>query len=209
MGQAHGWALQAQIEMLTKVILEGPLGEKFGREWNLRVKSPAEALDMIEVNVGGIRKWIRDNLETYKMYRVVCEYHDGRIEHLDNETFKLDRRLKSVSFAPVISGAGGGTMKMVLGAVLIAASFIVPGGSPFLLKMGASMMLSGAISALMAPPDAKQRVDDRQQVENGTSYYFNGPVNTVTQGVPVQLIYGRVKVGSHAISAFVNVDQLL
>lgn len=191
--------------MLTKVILEGPLGEKFGREWNLCIKSPGEALELIEVNIGGLRKWIRDNLETYKAYRVVCEYEDGRTEHLDNDTFALDRKLKSVSFAPVISGSGG-VMKMVFGVVLLAVGFAT--GSPFLMKMGASMMLSGAISALMSSPDTKQPVE-RQQVENGTSYYFNGPVNTVTQGVPVQLIYGRVKVGSHAISAFVNVDQLL
>lgn len=192
--------------MLTKVVLDGPMGDKFGREWELEVSSPAAALRLIDANVGGLKGWIRDNVPLYSHYRVVCEYEDGRIEQLNDDTFPLERKLKSITFAPQIQGSGG-VVKFVVGALLIIASFYIPGSQAFLLKMGASLMLSGVIEMLTTPPKVGGATK-QEDVENGTSYYFNGPVNTVSQGVPVQLIYGRVLVGSHPISAFVNIDQI-
>ena len=41
-----------------------------------------------------------------------------------------------------------------------------------------------------------------------TSKYYDGPVNTEIQGVPVQLIYGKkVLVGSHPISVNYTVNE--
>jgi len=71
--------------------------------------------------------------------------------------------------------------------------------------MGASMLISG-IAAMLAPKPQKQEQTERK---DKTSYFFDGPTNTTVQGVPVQLIYGRCLVGSHAISAKVSVDQLM
>lgn len=192
---------------LTNVTLYGPLGKEFGRDWELAVSSPAEAMRLIEANKPGFMGWIRNNLGKYDRYKVIVDYDDGRKEHLDADTFALELAVKRIRFVPIVTGAGGGIGKMIIGALLIALAF-TPFGAPampLLLGAGVGLMFGGIIE-LISPRPKKQNTSVR---EDGTSYFFDGPVNTTQQGVPVPLIYGRVLVGSHAISAKVSVDQLL
>lgn len=195
--------------MLTRVILEGQMGKEFGREWELEVSSPSEALRLIDANRPGVFQWIRSNLETYSHYRVVCEYENGEMEELDEEGYVLERRLVSIRFVPLVQGAGGG-LRVITGVAIIAVALWVPLGLSAALKMaavsfGASLALGG-ITSMLTPKTSKQETSERK---DNTSYYFDGPANTTMQGVPVQLIYGRVLVGSHGISAALTIDQLM
>lgn len=192
---------------LTKVILEGPLGKQFGREWEFAIDSPREALRMVDANSPGVFAWIKQNLQKYSRYRVVCEREDGAIEDLDSDSYLLNRgRLKSVRFVPIVEGASN-AFKVVVGIVMIAFAYFVPGAwSPYLYKLGAALVLGGVVGALSPRP----KMDTAgNSTEGKASYLFDGPANTTAQGSPVQLIYGRVLAGSHAISAAVTVDQLM
>lgn len=194
--------------MLTKVQLGGILGKKFGKNWLLDVNSPGEALRLIEANKPGLRSWIVNNVEKYSMYKVTCEYENGLIEDIDEDTYVLNSKMKTIKFMPIISGAKGGVLQVVVGAILIAASFI-PGfqaASPYLMSAGLAMMLGGAIQMLSPRPalNANMTTNDGS---TSTSSYFDGPVNTEMQGLPVPLIYGTVLVGSHTISASISVDE--
>lgn len=194
--------------MLTKVILEGVMGAKFGRSWNLAVSSPNEALRMIGANKSGLIVWIRNNAEVYDRYKVICTYEDGRKEFLDDDTYMLERKIAVIRFVPVPKGAGS-TAKIVVGAILITVGYFVHGPwSPYLYKVGAMLILSGVIETLTPVPKRAQR-DQSSPGASFDSDYFNGPVNTDQQGSPVPLIYGRVLVGSHAVSAMVTVDKLM
>lgn len=190
--------------MLTQVILEGPFGKAFGREWELEVNSAAEALRMINANKPGVFGWIRDNIKIYDRYQVICEYENGVIEELNDDTFPLERKLKKIRFVPIVEGAGG-LIQAVVGAVLIALDvFVFHTG--WLTKLGIGMVVGGMISALSPRPSTKSKQEGAERAE---SYYFNGPVNVQHQGAPVPLIYGRCLVGSQTISAKVTVDQLM
>lgn len=192
--------------MLTKVYLEGAMGAKFGREWEFSISSPREALRMIEANKPGLMGWIKASLAKFSRYRVVCEYEDGRTEELDNDSYLLDRKLKSVRFVPIIEGAGN-LFKVVLGVVLIVVG-VMTGFTP-LINIGASMLLSGVIG-MLSPQPTKNDAGNNSNGESKSSNYFDGPVNTTQQGVPVQLIYGdKVMVGSHPISVRMSIDQLM
>jgi predicted phage tail protein len=190
--------------MLTKVRLDGVMGKKFGKEWELEVSSPAEALRLIEANQPGLRSWIINNMKTYDAYEVICTYEDGREEALCDDTYGAQRgNLSMIRFSPTISGASS-TVKIIVGVVLIAVGYFVPGPwSPYLYSIGASLILGGVIEALSPRPKAP----DGSGADNGNSYYFDGPANTELQGAPVPLIYGRLLVGSHPISASVTVDE--
>jgi predicted phage tail protein len=196
---------------LTTVTLYGPLANKFGRDWKLAVNSPAEAMQLIEANKPGFFNWIRGNLDKYDRYKVIVDYHDGRVEHLDKDTVKLDRTMKRIRFVPIVTGAGGGIGKVILGTLLLVAAvftFITPGMrnfTPYLAGAGMAFF-TGGITELLSPKPKKL---DEAVRKDGTSYFFDGPVNTSQQGIPVPLIYGRVLAGSQAISAKVTVDQLL
>lgn len=198
--------------MLTKVILDGPMGKKFGKHWELAVNSPSEALRMIDANKPGLFAWIKTNLEKYERYRVTVTYHDGREEDLSEDEYKLERSVKQIRFTPVVEGAGGdgGVWQTVLGIVLVVVGVfttIFGGYSGSVIALGASLFVGGV--AQMLAPKPKMGEYDQNERKDKTSYYFDGPANTTMQGVPVQLIYGTCLVGSHSISAALTVDQLM
>lgn len=190
--------------MLTKVILEGPMGKEFGREWAFAINSPREALSMVNANKPGVFNWIRANLQKYATYRVVCEYEDGRVEELDKDAYMLKGRPALIRFVPLVEGASD-VVRTIVGAILVVVGVVYE--QPWMVNIGASMMIGGVIEMLSPRPKMDER--NGAEGEGKSSYYFNGPANTTNQGVPVQLVYGRMLVGSHAISAAVTVDQLM
>lgn len=188
--------------MLTKVRLDGVMGKKFGKDWELSVSSPAEALRMIEANRPGVRAWIIQNQAKYNAYRVVCTYEDGREEALDDHTYPLERGgLKQIRFTPVVAGASG-VAKIIVGVVIVVANALTI-KNPYLFQLGATLILGGIVETLSARPRTKN-----DQGEDINSYYFDGPANTDQQGSAVPLIYGRVLAGSHPISASISVDEV-
>lgn len=190
---------------LTQVILDGPMGKAFGKEWNLAVTTPIQALALIEANQPGIQGWIRNNKDKFSCYRVTITDRHGKKHRVDDSTYQLqrDEQPKSIRFTPVVSGSSAGA-RMVVGAVLIVIGFFAGPAAPFFWSMGVSLMLGGLIELLSPRPKKQNNTSD-----DGTSYYFNGPVNTTAQGVPVPLVYGRCLVGSQAVSASVTIDQLM
>ena len=194
-------------QKLTKIILDGPLGKKFGRKWELAVNSPREALSLIQANEPGLFNWLRQNAKKYSKYAIVCK-HGGKMEEFNEEQYQRQQgKFDEIRFVPVIEGAGA-VARIVVGVVLMIASIWCPALAPYAAQMfaaGAALTIGG-VAELLAP---KPKTDKGSTAEHKGSYYFNGPANTTEQGVPVQLIYGRCLVGSHAISAGVTIDQLM
>lgn len=201
--------------MLTEVILEGEMGKEFGREWKLLVSTPAEALRLIQANNNKFVAWIRSNRDKIAGYGILCENENGITEEINNDNFIFHRKMKRITFYPVIAGAGGHTnwTQVVEGAALIALAFFAPEiaaglnmsvatgaamGST-LTAMGATLVLQGFITGLTQQPSSK----------NTNSFYFDGAVNTTSQGNPVPLVYGRMLTGSQAISVSLQVDQMM
>lgn len=186
--------------MTTKVILEGALGNKFGRVWNLFVNSPGEAIRLIDANRPGLVSWIKQNAKVYARYRVVCSYENGQRESISEEAYGMRRRAKVIRFVPIPEGASGGA-KFVVGAVLVAAGVIY--GTPQLTYVGMTLMATGAAQMLTRIPG------ERPDSKSLNSSYFNGVESTIQQNSPVPLVYGRVLVGSHLISATMTIDRIV
>jgi predicted phage tail protein len=195
--------------MLTTVILDGEMGKLFGREHKLSIKSARQALALIDVNVGGLMRWVQNNASKFNAYRILVEYLDGRKEALDDKTFLARRgKVKSIRFVPTFVGAGGGKaggiLQVVVGVAMLVVAFFYPVYAGQLVPAGLGLIFGG-ISTLLAP---KPKTDTGQDKGKSESYYFSGAENPVDQGQPVPLIYGRVKVGAQAISAGITIDQL-
>lgn len=193
--------------MLTRVVLDGPLGKRFGREWNLAASTPNEAISLIEANEPGIAGWIRSNMQKYANYRVTVINHKGKKEKLNNETYGLSRDIppREIRFTPIVKGAGAAA-RTIVGAVLIVVGYFFPPVAAFTVPMGISLMIGGLVELLSPRP----KTDKGSSMESGQSYYFNGPVETTNQGVPVPLIYGLgVMVGSQPVSSSITIDQLM
>lgn len=192
--------------MLTKVYLDGQMGEKFGREWELKANTPSEALKIINANHPEFTGWLRKTESKYCGYQVVVEYENGKTEDLSDETYTLHRVMKSVRFVPVIHGSGK-WVSAIVGVVLVIVGVIlcfIPGFQAVgagLVKFGLQMVIIGVISALTTKDPAKHDPSARKDPKTLLSSSFGNTTNTVQQGVPVPMIYGRMLVGSHVISA--------
>ena len=190
---------------LAVVTLNGALGKKFGRKWNVAAETVAEALQIIEANKPGFTAWMRMNVTKFDRYHVKVERHDGsKVEVGEQELNMVSEGLKSISITPVIAGAGAG-VRIFVGTIMMVASIWAGPAAQYLFAMGASLALGGIIQLLSPTP----KMSSGNQRSDNTSYYFDGPVNTVDQGVPVPLIYGRIMAGSQVISAKVTIDQLM
>jgi predicted phage tail protein len=97
-------------------------------------------------------------------------------------------------------GSAGLTMTQVVAfntAGLSATAGLALSGASYL---GMGLLLGGA-SMLLAPD-----VPDGSTASKAKNYLFSGPVNTVKQGAPIPLIYGRIITGSATVmgSLFTN-----
>jgi predicted phage tail protein len=215
---------------MVKINLHGKLGEVVGKEWNLNVKSVSEAIRAIEVNS---KKFYRYILEQGGMGGKYCilineepfvSQEELDIENpksiMESELMIKNNNLKSLDIIPILEGSDSkmlGIITLVVGVALLAVGIPalgVLGGSGFALGFGAGSVVllgvglaaAGIFSLLSQPP----KFEDFREIEQGgkTSYLFAGPTNVVGEGGPVPLGYGRLIVGSQAISASYAVLQI-
>lgn len=180
---------------MKTIKLYGDMGKKFGREFQLDVNSPAEAVRALCVQVKGFRAYLHAHAKD--AYKVFVGGRNSSDELLSPCSDK-----EIIRIAPVVQGAGA-VGRIVLGAVIMFFAWWNPLGwaaAGALMAMGASMALGGVVQLLSPTPNTDSGMGS-EAVENRPSYNFNGPVNTTAQGHPVQLAYGRVVCGSAVISA--------
>ncbi len=189
----------------TRVVrLYGWLGTRFGREHRLAVASPAEAVRALCALLPGFERAVANSER--RGVRFAC--FAGR-RNLSEDELRYPVGADAIRIAPVLAGAkNGGLFQTVLGAALIAAAAIYSGGlaaaftagglTQATATLGLSMMLGG-VAQMLSPQ--QRLLSAKDGPENGASYNFNGPVNTMAQGNPVPLLYGEMFVGSATISA--------
>lgn len=194
-------------EKIRTIRLYGVLGTKFGREFRLAVSSTAEAVRALDVIVPGFRTFMlnaKDNGMAFAIFNGRRNLAEDELRHPVGD--------EDIRIAPVLMGSkSGGFFQIILGAALIGASFIPgvnaalwSGASTMFLGLGASMALGGVIQ--MLSPQASG-LAATSGPNNGTSYYFNGPVNSASQGDCVSVVYGEMLVGSKVISSGIYADD--
>ena len=175
--------------MLT-VILYGELRKQFGRRFVLDVRSPREAIHALNTQLKGLRAWFRDHGSQYFLVRGVQDYDLTDIDYPQSTGF--------LRIVPLISGAGA-FGKIIAGIGLVAIG-VLSGGTlaPAMISMGLALAMSG-VSQMLAPRPASTGATP-EKPDNQPSLAFDGAVNTMGQGGPVPLGYGRMIIGSQIIS---------
>ena len=129
-----------------------------------------------------------------------------QIKGVENEHDVLRTDLDVLHIMPAfIGGKRGGFLQILIGAVLIAASYFVPGGfligkvalSTILFNAGLSLALSGVL-ALMAPKPPSSTPFQGDNTEG--SKYLAAQGNTTRIGTRIPIGYGRQKVYGHILS---------
>lgn len=176
---------------MRTVRLHGALA-KFGKAFKLDVRSAAEAIRALCVQIPGFENHLRTH--SAPGYRV----HVGKHKSISKDELTLESE-GDISIVPVIRGARK-ALGIIIGIVLIAVSFFIPP----LLGPGISMVIGGIAQLLVKPPQMGGRQEDKSR----PSYSLDGPVNTVAQTNPVPVVYGEVIVGSQAISSSLVTEEL-
>ncbi len=204
--------------MLRKVKLHGKLADFVGHEeFEVEVRNISQAVSFLIHNFPKLEAYMSP-----KYYQVKVGNYEVGEKELDYPIGKQD-----IHFIPVISGAGKGFGKILLGVALIGVSLMLPGGGmfgtyglggtaavkggfltgvgTFTSAIGASLVLGG-VSDMLFPVPEIPKFESSQDPK--LSFSFAGLQNTSRAGTPVPIVYGEVMTGSVVISAAIDTNQV-
>ncbi|HCW6521558.1 TPA: tail assembly protein, partial [Acinetobacter baumannii] len=164
--------------MLKTIKLYGILGQKFGREFKLDVANTREAMRALSVQIVGFEQYMltahkqglafaiflrskNASKKRGKKRPAVYDHETKRLitgDNIGEQQLDMHTEADTIHIVPRVMGAGGnnGILQLVLGAILIAASFI-PGigqaAQVALIGAGAGMAMGGVASMLMPKID--------------------------------------------------------
>jgi len=207
---------------LVNIKIHGILGEQLGQsEWNLAVKSVGEAIKGIQCNSKKLYQQLLENDKKNIKYRVLINDKDFAIdegadpdtpEGIASSELVIQRdTIETIDIVPVIEGSDNlmSIITIIIGIALIwtgAGAAIMGAGFSSMTAMQGAMVLGGiglvaaGITNLLTP---MPKFGDFREIEQGgaRSYLFTGPLNTIKEGGPVFVGYGRLLVGSHVIQS--------
>lgn len=185
---------------LREVRLYGALGKRFGRIHKVSVKSVREAAQALAAVLDGFERYLTDN--SMHGFHVFAG-HDRTLANNRGEAL-LDAPLgrgETVYIVPAVAGSKKrGLLQTVVGIVLIVAGAYF--GQGWAVQLGIALVVGGVTQMMLKTPKKDGGPN------NLPSYHFDGPVNSTTQGVPVQVTMGRMIIGSSVISMGISSSEI-
>lgn len=206
--------------MLKTLTLSGSLAKKFGKTHQYHVADLREMLRAMCGTVPGFKKYVSNA----HLNGIRFAFYKGR-QNISLEDFDMSGGATEYRMVSVIEGSkSAGVLQVVIGAVALVAAFFTAGASlgvwgatvgmttgaaaltggaalavTALSGIGLSMMLGGVVSLLT--PQPSYNIGSASSTENQPNYAFGAPVNTVSMGYPVPLLYGEREIGGAIVSA--------
>lgn len=208
---------------MVTIRLLGEAGRRFGRRFQLAVKTPAEALRALCVQIPDLRQYLLESGDKGINWRVVTDHALG----LDEEQL-LWPMSKRMVLAPIPAGRGG-VGKIVAGVALVAlAVFALPvvlGGAVWAgtLSYGAATaiinattmigvsLIFGGVAQLLTPTPKMPNVggsvgggptSGRSQEDQLKSFTFDKSNANTLQGEVVPVLYGERIIGKLPVLSF-------
>ena len=188
---------------MQTVYLNGEIA-KFGEKWQTSCNTVSEILRLIECQTPGFRKHLVEAAEAGIDYQIMR----GK-DLIEADDLFLSIGEDDIIITELPAGAGK-VGKIIAGVILVVAAVLIApiDGGFTLAKLGEALaanfylqamalvgvsLITAGISEMMMPGP---EVDGTEQNRN---YLFQGPVNTMSQGMPVPLAYGELIVGGAPI----------
>jgi len=208
---------------MQRVYLNGGIAE-FGPYWESNCTNIRDIFKLIDCQTPGFRKYIIDAAES----GVGFEIQRGSEILSDEQELFLSLNEEDIIITEVPVGSKSGGAK-ILAALAIAALFLIPGTQGLLMNQvgysttvsagtaGASAatgtafvglstpgLIAASIAVNLAITGISQIMMPGPEVDNGTddAYLFDGPTNSITQGLPVPVAYGELVVGGAPVSQY-------
>ena len=209
----------------------GALRKRLGQcRFQFEADTPAQAIKALIANFPGLDKWLIDSEQDGVGYRVTIGKE--RIGEDEAATLLLPWSEREVfSITPVIAGAGEGFGQILAGIGLVALAFLIGPAVGGFLGIGAGLggagiglvggafasavgflgvsLVIGGVAQMISPAPTFSGLERGKEAARLESFTFSGITNTVQQGMPVPICYGRCYIGSAVISSGLDVDQLV
>lgn len=185
--------------MMTTILLSGPLIKLFGRVHyrELGSRSVGEAFKALKCTLEGFDAAIK-SLERRGLRFAIFRNR----KNVPEKDFALGGA-QEIRIVPVVGGSKrAGLLQTIIGAVLIAASFIP--GFQALAPVGIALVAGGVIQ--MLSPQASG-LKQSAPPENSPSYAFGSAKNTTASGNPVPICIGERRWGGMIISASILAED--
>ncbi|MBO9552237.1 hypothetical protein [Pseudomonas sp.] len=183
---------------MKTIHLHGALGSQFGGPFRLDVRDPAEAVRALLVQLPGFREALEAG--HWHVLRGSLEQADALGE--EGLVVALGAA-EELHILPAIEGAGG-VMNIVSGITMVVWGAMT--GNYGMIKKGFNKTTGGVTSLFSQTPKSNDYAG-RESADERPSFLFDGPTNTSTQGLPVPVIYGRVRTGSIVVSAGLTAEE--
>ena len=205
---------------MVTIRLLGEAGRRFGRQFKLAVKTPAEAVRALCVQIPALRQYLLESEENGIRWRAVTEHPDGLNE--EQLHWPLSKRFV---LAPIPVGRGA-VGRIIGGVALVAFSIFVPAigaaGAPWLFGMTnftaigvlGGAMIFGGVADLLTPTPKMPNVSvgggftgtgatgGRSREDQRKSFTFDKSNANTQQGEVVPVLYGERIIGSTPILSF-------
>ncbi len=172
---------------MTTIRLHGILAKEYKDIFTMKIEKPSSVFNAIDCNRQGFLKRVIELQKEGFIYDVIVD----KTRITDGYQMDAMKNPETIDLVPVIVGSGP------IGAFLF-------GGTSILGSLAGSLALAGISYALAPKPDLQdQRVSATAEASR-SSFVFGNVINTASQGTPVPIGYGRLKVGSKVIQATIK-----
>tara|TARA_R100000773_G_scaffold14456_4_gene13244 strand:- start:2605 stop:3183 length:579 start_codon:yes stop_codon:yes gene_type:complete len=182
---------------MIKLTIYGRLRKFIGQStFEIDVASPRQAFSFLIHNFEGVADHIKE-----QEYCVMAGKVRISKDLLDLQT-ESDIKIIPVVHGEILNFIVGGLLTAFGAGATIAGITIGSMVAPIFLAVGANMLISGVNDLLFPTPTPPTFASDEQD----PSFLFTGQANISKQGVPINIVYGEVLVGTNTIGA--NIDTL-
>lgn len=180
---------------MKTVYLHGKLGKRFGKKWEIVVRSASEAVSAIDANTDGFIDYIIKESSTGGNYyllkkspKEIASQKEVKENLIDKKEIENFSDFSELHFVPETYGG------------VVSAFFVGVFGAGMAASVATSMVwgviAQVAMNALFKPP----KTPERKGPTNTKSFLIAGARTRQAQGVAVPLGYGRLKIGPTTIS---------
>lgn len=194
--------------MKTKIKLHGKLAKNYGDSFEFsNINKPSDVIKAIECVLPGFRDAIIDAAKVGAHYEIIV---NGKSKN----AFELDKKVKNieqVDIIPCLLGQGGGALAaIVLGVIAVGIGLTATSvaAAAFFIALGVGLIIAGIMYLLTPIPENEPNENSIRASIRNSSFLFQNPSNTATQGRAIPVVYGKLRVGSYVVGTSVTNFEL-
>lgn len=200
---------------MKTIILHGILAKKFGKSFDLDVKTAKEACHALACQIPAFYEFMMNAEKQGIKFAIFNGEKRTQKTNIGEKQVDDITTASHIHIMPRVIGSGGkamGWLQVVAGVALIAtgvgagfgaAGFAAAAMNMGMIGAGAGLLLGGVSSLLMPTPKLDPNNEDGNRPNNG----FGGAITTVAQGNPVPILYGEREIGGFIVSAAIYAED--